>query len=63
MSRAKVQSEIAERVLGHARDGVEAVYDRHDYTAEKSEALKRLAGLIEKILTPPAGNVVKLTKS
>jgi integrase len=60
MSRVQVQGEIAERVLGHAREGVESVYDRHEYRDEKADALKRLAGLVELILNPPKGNVVKL---
>ncbi len=61
MSRAGVAPHIAERVMGHAIDGVEGVYDRHQYLEEKAEALRRLAGLVETILNPPAGeNVVEL---
>ena len=50
MSRAGVQSEHAERVLGHARPGVEGTYDRHDYAPEKAMALGKLAALIETIV-------------
>lgn len=50
MSRAGVSSEHAERVLGHAIKGVEGVYDRHRYEAEKGRALDALAGLITRIL-------------
>ena len=50
MSRADVRPDIAERVLGHAIQGVEAVYDRHSYREEKAHALKALAGLIDNIL-------------
>ena len=60
MSRAGVRPDIAERVLGHAIQGVEGVYDRHAYREEKAQALKRLAGLIEMILNPPAKNVVHM---
>ena len=49
MSRAGVQSEHAERVLGHAIGGVEGIYDRHSYDAEKAAALQKLATLIEQI--------------
>ena len=59
MSRARVDREIAERVLGHAITGVEGVYDRHAYFDEKAEALDRLAGLVQLILTP-ASNVVEM---
>jgi integrase len=49
MARAGVRPDIAERVLGHAITGVEGVYDRHSYNAEKAHALAALAALIERI--------------
>ena len=63
MSRAGVRPDIAERVLGHAITGVEGVYDRHSYREEKAHALNALAGLIEKIVSPPAENVVSLSSN
>jgi integrase len=60
MSRAGVQSDIAERVLGHLIPGVRGTYDRHSYLLEKREALRKLAGLISVILNPPRDNVVAL---
>jgi integrase len=60
MSRAGVQSEHAERVLGHVIGGVEGIYDRHSYDAEKAEALRKLAALIERIVNATAENVVAL---
>ena len=60
MSWAGVLSEHAERVLGHAIRGVEGTYNRHSYDAEKADALRKLAALIERIVTPPAKNVVAL---
>ena len=60
MARAKVAPHIAERVLGHAIPGVEGVYDRYSYADEKADALARLAGLVELIISPPEGNVVPL---
>jgi len=60
MSRAGVLSEHAERVMGHAIESVEGVYDRYPYFTEKSDALKRLAGLIETILNPAPANVTVL---
>jgi integrase len=50
MSRAGVRPDVAERVLGHSMNGVEGIYDRHQYREEKAQALKMLAGLIENIL-------------
>ena len=60
MSRAGVQSEHAERVLGHVIGGVEGIYDRHGYDFEKAHALEKLAALIEHIVNPPAKNVIAL---
>jgi integrase len=60
MSRAGVLPHISERVLGHAQQGVEGIYDRHSYSEEKAHALKALAGLIENILSPPADKVVRI---
>jgi integrase len=52
MSRAKVQPDIAERVLGHSIPGIRGVYDRHTYRDEKADALRRLAALIDGIVHP-----------
>ena len=35
-----------------------APYDVHSYDSEKAAALAKLANLIERIVNPPAGNVV-----
>ena len=63
MSRAGVQSDIAELVLGHVLGGIRATYDLHRYEQEKGDALKRLAALIETIVNPPAANVVQLREA
>jgi hypothetical protein len=52
MSRAGVQSDHAERVLGHVIGGVRGVYDRHDFLEEKRDALAALARQIDRILHP-----------
>jgi integrase len=57
LSRAGVSSDIAERVIGHAMPGVRGTYDRHAYAVEKTDALQRLAALIERILRPDAAVV------
>ena len=62
MSRAGVLPHVAERVMGHVQQGVEAIYDRHTYELEKAGALAKLAGLIELILSPPVENVVRMQK-
>jgi integrase len=50
MSRAGVNADVAERVLGHVIVGVRGTYDRHEFAEEKRHALEALAGLIARIL-------------
>jgi integrase len=50
MSRAGVNSDIAERCLGHVIGGVRGVYDRHAYLDEKRLAFGKLAALLERIV-------------
>jgi integrase len=49
MSRAGVQTEIAERVLGHAQGEMVEIYDQHTYQDEMADALEKLAALIQQI--------------
>jgi hypothetical protein len=51
MSRAGIQTEIAERVLGHSQGELIETYDRHSYEDEMAAALEKLAGLIERLVT------------
>jgi integrase len=59
MIRAGVSPHVSERVLGHVIPGVEGVYDQHDYLAEKTAALRKLATLVSRILNPK-DNVVSM---
>jgi len=54
MAAEGVPEKIAERVLNHKKKGIVAVYDRHEYLAEKADALTRLAVEIERIVKAPA---------
>jgi integrase len=60
MTRAGVSADHAERAIGHVIGGVRGVYDRHEYRAEKLAAFEALATLIERIVNPPAENIVPL---
>jgi integrase len=60
MARAGVRPDIAERVMGHAIEGVEGVYDRHAYRDEKADALRRLATLIDAIVHPRSADVLPM---
>ena len=61
MSRAGVQSDHAERCLGHVLPGIRGTYDKHEYRDEKRLAFEALASLVERIVNPQA-NVVPLQK-
>ena len=58
MARIGVQTELAERILGHVQPSIVETYNRHDYLEEKRAALAKLARTIELILLPPESNVV-----
>lgn len=65
LSRANVRPDISERLLGHARKGIEGVYDHYPFTDEKAKALADLAKLIRTILAGPSDgkNVVPLRQT
>jgi integrase len=50
MSRAKVPTDHAERVLGHMIGGVRQTYDRYEYLDEKCDALAKLSNLLREII-------------
>jgi len=60
MSRTGVNSDHAERCLGHSIRGVRGNYDRHSYLPEMTRAYDALAALIERIANPPKGNITTL---
>lgn len=58
LSRLRVTEEAREAVLAHARPGIKAVYDMHDYLDEKREALEAWAARLRSIVEPAPANVV-----
>ena len=60
MSRAGVDPDHAERVLNHAIRGIRGIYDRHAFYQEKKNALEALASLLDRIIHPPANNVIPM---
>jgi integrase len=62
MTSAGVMSHVSEQVLGHSIKGIEAVYEQHDFFAEKAQALEALAAKITSIVDPPGDNVVPMPK-
>jgi integrase len=66
MSKLGVLPHVAELVIGHARGGVEAIYDRHRYSLEIKAALARWAAYVTAIVegreSEVATNVVALVR-
>jgi integrase len=59
LSRAGVNTDIAERCLGHAKGAMRGTYDKHEYRDERLIAFEKVATLIETIVRPQE-NVVAL---
>lgn len=56
LSRLGISSDIKDRILGHAKTGMDAVYDHYTYRNEKCAALELWAEHIQKIIAsePPS---------
>jgi integrase len=60
LSRLRIDHDVKEAVLAHAKPGLAGVYDRYDALDEKREALTLWASRVRDITNPPPANVVKL---
>jgi integrase len=60
LSRAGINSDVAEKCLGHSRGDIIERYDQHKYIDEMQRALEALAALVERIVNPPAGDVADM---
>ena len=63
LARLGVPEIVSERVIGHGPRGLVAIYNMHQYTTEKRDALDRWARELHDIVTPPPDNVVRLPAS
>jgi integrase len=52
LSRLRIPSHIAERVIAHLPAGIEATYDRFEYLDEKRHALEAWAAFVEQLVNP-----------
>jgi integrase len=63
LSALRIEEEVREAVLAHARPGIKSTYDLHDYADEKREALELWGARLRTIVEPPsATKVVELAK-
>jgi integrase len=61
LAALRIPDHIAEMVLGHAKKGLQRIYDQHRYETELREALTLWSARLRSILAPPPPNVVPLT--
>src|SRR5262249_2834661 len=62
MSRAGLEADLSERMLGHLLPGIRKTYDKYDYLREMKLGFEKLAQQIDLIINPPQGNVVPLSQ-
>jgi integrase len=65
LSALDVPDHVSEMVLGHARKGLQRIYDQHKYEPQIRDALVRWAERLRSLVTPaptPPANVVKLRR-
>jgi integrase len=61
LSGLRVNSDIAEMVIGHGKTGLRRVYDQYEFESEMREALEKWAGALNRIVNQDAAtNVVSL---
>jgi integrase len=60
MSRLRIDHDVKEAVLAHAKPGLVGTYDVYDLADEKREALELWAKRVREIVSPAPDNVVKL---
>jgi len=59
LSALQVPPLVAEIVIGHRLQGIQAVYDLHSYANEKRDALEQWAHRLISIVEPPPAKVLK----
>jgi integrase len=62
LSRIGVNSDTAEKCLGHSRGDIIERYDQHKYIDEMQRAFEALATTIEHIVNPPEGAVIPMRR-
>jgi integrase len=63
LSELRVNTDVAEAILAHAKAGIRGVYDRYEYFDEKRFALEAWATRLRSIVEPQPPNVVELAKA
>src|SRR5262249_9996262 len=62
LTALKVQTEVAEAVIGHGKRGLERHYNLYGYAGGKGHAPELWASWVRNLTSPPAANVVPLAR-
>src|SRR5262249_17389671 len=62
LARARIDSDIAEKCLGHLPAFIRRVYDQHEYQDQLRHAFEELATLIARIVDPPPAVVTPMRR-
>lgn len=62
LAHAKIDTDIAEKCLGHLPSGIRDTYDQHKYQHEMAHAFEALAAEIDRIINPPTDVVTPLRR-
>ncbi|MBY3054473.1 site-specific integrase [Rhizobium leguminosarum] len=63
LSGLRINSDVAELVIGHGKTGLRRVYDQHEFESEMREALDRWAAELKRIVSPmPPENVISIDR-
>ena len=60
LTRLRVDKEVRDAILQHAKTGMDRVYDLYDHHEEKRLALQRWADEVDRIVTGEPVKVVKI---
>ena len=60
LSALPISAVVRELMIGHAQQGIAAVYDLHSYENEQREGFELWCGRLRDLVEPPPANVVRL---
>jgi len=63
LTQLRVQTEVAEAVIGHGKRGLERHYNLYEYQTEKAHALELWASWLRNLTQLPADNVVAIARA
>jgi integrase len=63
LTQLRVQTEVAEAVIGHGKRGLDRHYNQYAFQPEKAHALEAWAAWLRDLTSPPADNVVAIARA